>query len=125
MGKPTLTENFDAEAAVNPFRLVKPGTADGQVVHGAAATDAVFGVSDSLGAAAAGDRVDIHTAGVADVEYGGTVAAGDPLTADANGKAVKAAPAAGVNNRIAGFARVAGVAGDIGAVQLAPGQIQG
>ncbi|MDH5524449.1 MAG: DUF2190 family protein [Desulfobulbaceae bacterium] len=123
--KPVLTENFTAEAVVNPYRFVKPGAADGGAVQAAAVTDAIFGVSDSMGADASGDRLDVHTLGPVEVEYGGTVTRGDELTSDADGKAVTAAPAAGVNNRVGGIARVSGVAGDIGLVQLAPGQIQG
>jgi hypothetical protein len=123
--KPLLTENFIAGAAVSPYRIVKHGAADGQVLQGAAVGDAIFGVSDSLGADAANDRIDVHTAGLADVEYGGAVTRGDELTTDANGKAVAAAPAVGVNNNIVGQARVSGVAGDIGKVQLSPGLVQG
>jgi len=125
MGKPTVTENFSAEAAINPYRLIKPGTADGYAAQADGSTAALFGVSDELGADAAGDRVDIHTGGSPDVEYGGTVTRGDLLTSDADGKAIAAAPAAGVNARVAGIARVSGVAGDIGRIQLSPGQIQG
>jgi hypothetical protein len=40
-----------------------------------------------------GGMVDVVRAGLASVRLGGTVAAGDPLTSDANGKAVKAVPA--------------------------------
>ena len=123
--KPILTENFTAGAAIAPCRICKPGAADGEALQAAGSTDAMDGVSDSLGAAAAGDRVDIHTMGVVEVEYGGAVTRGDQLTADADGKAVTAAPGAGVNMRIIGPARVSGVAGDICLVRLAPGQIQG
>lgn len=125
MPKTMLVENFNAGAVIAPYRFVKPGAADGAVIQTAAVGDAIMGVSDSLGAAAAGDRVDIHTVGVAEVELGGTVTRGGWLTSDADGKAVAAAPAAGVNNSVGGRARVSGVAGDIIDVQLAPGQIQG
>ncbi len=123
--KPILTENFTAGAAIAPYRICKPGAADGAALQAAANTDAMDGVSDSLGAAAAGDRVDIHTMGVVEVEYGGTVTRGGQLTSDADGKAIAAAPGAGVNMRVIGLARVSGVAGDICLVRLAPGQIQG
>ncbi|MBU0945514.1 MAG: DUF2190 family protein [Proteobacteria bacterium] len=123
--KPVLTENFTAGAPISPYRICKHGAADGAALQAAASTDAQFGVSDSLGATATGDRVDIFTMGVVEVEYGGAVTRGDNLTADADGKAVTAAPGAGVNARTIGQARVAGVAGDIGEVQLSPGQIQG
>lgn len=122
--KPTLTETFTAEAAVNPRRIVAYGTADNQVIQAASTTATMFGVADSLGAALGG-RIDVHTAGVVEVDFGGTITRGGPITADANGKAVAAAPGAGVNARIIGFARVSGVSGDIGLVQLEAGQIQG
>ena len=59
------------------------------------------------------------------MEFGGTVARGAPVTADASGKAVAAAPAAGSNVRIIGFAEVSAVAGDIAPVLIAPGVMQG
>ncbi|MCK4786215.1 MAG: DUF2190 family protein [Desulfobacteraceae bacterium] len=124
MKKPILIMTFVAEAAVAPYRIVKGGTTDDDVLQGAAVTDGLRGVCGALNADA-GERVDISLVGIEEVEYGGTIAKDDPITSDANGKAVKAAPAAGVNNRIIGFAMVAGVSGDIGSVLIAPGQIQG
>lgn len=124
MNKPVLVENFTAGAAVSPYRIVMPGAADGFVLQATAVTDALFGVSDNLGAAS-GRRLDVITAGLAAVVYGGTVARGDWLTSDATGRAIAAAPSAGVNNNVIGQARNAGVVGDIGSVQIAPGRIQG
>jgi hypothetical protein len=114
--KPILIENFDAEAAVAPRRIVKLGTADHSILQAAAAADLLIGVTDILGADAAGDRIDVITAGVAQVELGGTVTRGTKLTANADGKAVAAA----TGNQVIGIARVSGVAGDIGSVQIAP-----
>lgn len=122
--KPTLTKSYIAEAAVTKRRIVKLGTADGKVLQGAAATDAIFGVSTEIDAAI-NERCDVHLAGMVEVEVGGTIARGDPITADANGKAVKAVPATGVNNRIVGWADVAAVSGDVFDMLLAQGQIQG
>ncbi|REM14738.1 DUF2190 domain-containing protein, partial [Mycobacterium tuberculosis] len=75
--------------------------------------------------AVAGDRIDGVRLGIAEVEYGGAVAAGDPLTSDASGRAIVAAPAAGANARLVGFAEVAGVLGDIGSVFISPCVMQG
>ena len=121
---PNFTKNYVAEGAIAAYRIVKRGSSDDQVAPAAAATDAVFGVCDALGAADT-ERVDIHQGGQPDVEYGGTVTRGDALVSDANGKAVKAAPAAGANVRIIGFAAVSAVAGDIGPMDYAPGVMQG
>lgn len=112
--KPKLTENFTAGAAIAPHRICKPGASDGLAVQAAAVGDFSFGVSDSLGAAI-NERVDIHTMGLVDVEYGGVVVRGALLTSDAAGKAVTAV----ATNRAIGVARVSGVLGDIGKVLLA------
>ena len=124
MSNPGLTKTYAAEAAIAPYRFVKWGTGERAVIQSAAATDAHVGISDSLGRTTAG-RVDVYRGGLVEVEYGGNVAAGDPLTADANGMAVAAAPAPGATVRIIGHAEVAGVAGDIGLVMLAPSHLQG
>ena len=124
MHNPLLTKSYVAEAAVTKRRIVKPGTADGDAVLAAAATDLLKGVSSQIDASIT-KRVDVHLVGVVEVEYGGTIAKEDPLTSDSVGRAVAAAPATGVNNRIIGYAEVAGVVGDIGSVRLNQGTIQG
>lgn len=106
-----------AAGAIVKFRLVVHGAADGVAAQATAATGAIFGVSDSLGAKAANDPVDIIRGGIAEVEYGGTVVRGAPLTADSQGRAITAA----TGNRIIGFAEVSGVVGDRGSVFIAPG----
>lgn len=119
-----LIRNYTAGAATGAYLIAKFGSADGAVVQAAAATDEVIGVFDEL-AHASGERADVIRAGYAHVQYGGTVTRGDWLTSDADGKAVKAAPAAGDNASVIGRAEVSGVAGDIVSIVLAVGQIQG
>jgi len=121
---PTFTKNYVAEGAITAFRIVKRGTSDDEVLQGAAAADKVFGIAGELGADI-GERIDINQGGQPDVEYGGVVSRGDELVSDANGKAVKAAPAAGANVRIIGFASVDAADGDIGPMDYAPGVMQG
>lgn len=119
-----LDKEFEAgAAAVVKWRIAKRDTADDLVIHGAAVGDSLLGVIQHN--AAIGEQVRLRLAGISDVELGGTVTQGDQLTSDANGKAVKAAPAAGVNNRVIGIAMISGVVGDIGSVLIQPGQIQG
>lgn len=117
-------KNYTAGGAIAKYRIVK-FSADGSVVQGAAATDALIGVVDIPGAAVSGNRVDVVRDDLTLVEYGDTVTRGDLLTSDANGKAVTAAPAAGVNNRIIGIAEVSGVAGDIVYLFVTAGSVQG
>ncbi|HET7300106.1 MAG TPA: hypothetical protein VFJ01_05580 [Oleiagrimonas sp.] len=119
-----LIRNYTTGAATAAYRIAKFGSADGAVVQAAAATDAAIGVFDEL-AHDSGERADVIRDGYALVEYGGTVTRGDWLTADADGKAVKASPAAGDNASAIGRAEVSGVAGDIVSIVLAIGQIQG
>lgn len=125
MRNPGLQKSYSAEGAIGAYRIVKFGAADGGVLQAAAATDKLIGVIDRIPAAASGDRVDVIRSGIAEVEYGGTVAAGDLLTADASGRAIVATAAAGSNVRVIGVAEVAGVVSDIGSMLIDPGSFQG
>jgi hypothetical protein len=125
MANPGLIKNYTAGGAINQYRVVKFGASDGVVVQGAAATDLLVGVSCQPGAVASGERVDIVRSGSAEVEYGGTITRGKKLTADADGKVIEAAPAAGANAHIIGIAEVSGVVGDIVPMFLEPGMMQG
>lgn len=124
MANPGLMKPYVAGAAITKFRIVVFGAADGVVIQAAASTDKLIGVAEAFGAAT-GERIDIVRTGLADVEYGGGVTRGDLLTADANGKAITAAPAAAANAQIIGRAEVSGVAGDIGSVLIGAGTVQG
>lgn len=125
MASPTLIRNFAAGGTVNPRRLVKFGSSDREVVQASAATDLIIGVVASSEVRSAGDRVDVVLVGIADTDMGGTVARGTKVTADSNGKAVAAAPAAGVNNHVVGIAMVTTASGDIAEVLLSQSVNQG
>ena len=120
---PGMTRAYTAGAAVRKNRLVK-FSADYTVIEATANTDLIIGVSDNVDVSS-GDRVDVFKDGVIPVVLGATVTRGQPITSDANGAGVAAAPAAGVNNRIVGFAEISGVAGDIVDVTLSLGTVQG
>lgn len=124
MSKTATIQAFTAEAALTKYRIAKHGTADGQVVPAAAATDKLVGVTTNIDSDL-GEVADVILSGPAEVEYGGTVTRGDPLTSDASGKAVVAAPSAGSNARLIGFAAVSGVAGDVVKIQVALSVMQG
>lgn len=118
-----LVRSYVAGAAIAPYRIVQfSGTS---VIQADSATDLSVGVTRELGADALGDRVDVWHDGIAYVEAGGNVAIGAQVTSDAVGRAVTAAPAAGVNNRVIGIALQAAVSGDIFDVLIAPCLIQG
>ena len=83
------------------------------------ALEPAIGVSDQMGAAD-GAQCDIHLSGLASVELGGTVLAGQPLMSDATGRAIAAVGAAASTRRVIGIAHAPGVVGDIIDVWLAP-----
>ncbi len=120
---PTFIRAYEASAAVTPNRIVaySDAAASRKVALAAAATAAIMGVSDRLGADLGG-MCDVTRAGLSAVELGGTVAAGDPLTSDATGRAIKAVPASNTAMRIVGWADEPGVVGDIIDAWIDPGQ---
>ena len=125
MANPLLAINYVADAAIPINRLVKLGSGDRAVALAAAVTDAILGVVNET-SPALGERVDVVRVGFAWAEAGAAIARGAPLTADAIGRAVAAAPAVGVNNRIVGFAdEAATAAGDVIRIQVNPGFMQG
>ncbi len=124
MSNPVLYKAFVASGAINPYRIVRLTSAD-LVEQAAAVGNTLIGVNSDL-AIVSGERVEVMLMGIAWVEAGAAIAVGLPVTTDSVGRAVAAAPAAGVNNRIIGFALEAAVAaGDQIRVLLSPGQVQG
>lgn len=119
---PTFTKSYLAAIAVLGRSIVAyaDGANNSTVEASSAATDFGFGVADTLGAEA-GQMLDVHRAGLAEIELGGTVAAGDPLTSDASGKAIRAVAAAGTTVWIVGYADGPGVVGDYIDCFVAPG----
>lgn len=111
-------------AAVAPYAIVAFNGTRGQVRQAAADTDPLAGIADSMGSTPGG-MADVQLTQIADARAGGTLAAGDRVTADANGRAVKAVKRAGFAVSYIGFAQEPAVADDIFPVLLAPGVIDG
>lgn len=121
---PTFTRAYEASAAIEPHRIVRfSDAAASQKIATATADDQLLiGVSDRMGGKAGG-MVDVDRGGLVSVRLGGTVQAGDPLTSDDEGKAVKAVPAAGKTIRIIGYADQHGAEDEIVDAFFAPGLI--
>lgn len=119
---PTFIRAYPVAAAIAGCLIVRfSDAANSQTVGVSSAnSQALLGVSDRMGAEIGG-MLDVHRDGLAPVQLGGTVAAGDPLTSDANGKAIKAVAAAGATIRIVGWADQPGVANDIIDAFISPG----
>lgn len=107
-------KSYVGAVAVAPYLFVKGAApTTGTTVRAAAAgTDPIIGVTDSMGGDAGG-TVDVILAGPAEVRLGGNVAFGDPLTSNADGKAVKAVPVAGQTIVIAAWAGAPGALDDV------------
>lgn len=97
------------------YTIAKPGADDDTFSIASSATDALLGIFQHV-TSAAGDAVELMLDDISQIVYGGTITRGDPLTSDANGKAVKAV--AGQN--IIGYATISGVANDIGFCLISP-----
>jgi len=112
MANPGQIKTYDASGAIPAYSVVKFTATDFQVTLGAAVSDKLCGITTEV-AAVDGERCDVIHDGIAYASCGGTVAAGDPLTVNATGQVVTAAPAAGTNNNCIGRARQSGVSGDV------------
>lgn len=120
----TEFKSLVAQAAVAAYLIVKPGTADMTAVVATAATDLLLGTADSLDKDS-GEMVDLDLRPIAEVKLGGAITRGQPITANAAGKGVVAAPAAGANVRVIGFAAKSGAAEEVIPYFRAPGYMQG
>lgn len=119
------TKTFIASGAIGHRRLVKFTATDGVVALATAASDLIAGVTDFPSGAVDGGRIDVIQLGPAEAVAGGVIAPGASFTAGAGGSAVTAAPAAGVNNIVAGFTEVGAAAGDFVPVFIQRGHLQG
>ena len=117
MPRTDLYVNLSITGELAPFRIVAHDGSGGYK-QAKAATEAFVGTADELGKQPNGGA-DVAMNYQPEVEAGGAIAAGDPLTSDAQGRAVKATAA---GNRIIGFAcKAATDAGEIIDYQFAPG----
>ncbi|HEX7866545.1 MAG TPA: DUF2190 domain-containing protein [Variovorax sp.] len=117
MGINSLFRSRVAEASIAAHLIIKGGAAVNSCVVAAAPADKLLGTSDELDHVT-GETVDMAVGPVPLVCLGGTVAAGDALTSDANGKAVATTT---TGHRIIGFAENAGVINDVIPYLRSPG----
>ena len=110
---PLLKLSFEASALTVGFRFARfsDSAASSKVALAAANTDAIIGVFPAL-ATAIGDIAEVTVAGQEFIELGGTVTAGAPLTSDATGRAILAAPVVSTTVRVGAIALELGVIGD-------------
>lgn len=119
---PLLIKSHYAAGEVKPYRVV--AFIAGGVATATAATLPVAGVSESLGCDA-GDMADVIQSGLAEIEAGAALTAGDPFAADADGRAVKAGKADGETVFVVGFIQSDAAVGDIVPALVVPSLIVG
>jgi hypothetical protein len=127
MSNPTLTKTFaNASPSVAPYRLVRMAAATPDTtLLCTGATEAMIGINADI-PVVAGQRIDVVLAGIYFIEAGGAFAPGARITSDATGRGVNAAPAAGANVSVIGYALDAAVtAGDIVRVMISQHSFQG
>jgi hypothetical protein len=118
-----LIKQFKADVAIPRYTVVKQ-SGDGTVAIATSVNDVPLGVTDS--APDLGERVDVVVTQYAQVLAGAVMAANVAVTVDASGRAVAAAPAAGVNNWAFGITRQSSTAvGDVIWVELIKQRLQG
>lgn len=118
-----LTRSYEASAPIAANRIVAFSDAanSSKIATASAANQPLAGTTGQLGGGA-GTMVDVNRSGVPTVQLGGTVGAGDPLTSNGVGKAIKATVA---GQRIIGTAEQPGVLDDIIDYFSAPGVLGG
>lgn len=117
--KRTLILNYIAASAIAAYRIVATGTDDDTVIQASEGSQGLIGVSTEV-STSEGGRADVVHNGASPVEYGASVNYGDPLTADAAGKAISAQP----GDRIVGTAMCSGINNDVGLVLISTGATQ-
>ncbi|MDU7803808.1 MAG: hypothetical protein E7J62_04090 [Serratia marcescens] len=118
MNIPVLTTAHKVEAVVLPRQLVTRGTVADEIMPAADGSKLIIGVTTIIGSSI-GEAADVIRYGLAPVKYGADVTVDQPLTADADGRAIPAA----AGDFYIGFAEYAGAEDDLGSVWIAPGQL--
>ncbi|WGG64371.1 hypothetical protein [Enterobacter ludwigii] len=118
MNIPGLITCHKAEVALAARRMVTHGSVPDEITLAVNGSKLIIGVT-TIVAASVGEPADVVRSQLTPVVYGDDVVAGDPLTADAEGRAVKAT----AGQFYLGFAEYDGSEDDIGSVWIAPGQL--
>lgn len=111
MTSPIFIKSFRAAELIEGY-LIIAASADNKVSIAKTAMEPLLGAAGSMGAKANG-MLDLDMAGWSEVRAGGDIDFGNPITSDANGKAIKATSVKGSFIRIIGYAMGDAEDGDI------------
>lgn len=119
MNNPVLTVAYVATGKIIGRRIVAHDTTEeGRVQQATGALNVLAGVSTLIDAEE-GQHVDVHRMGFAPVTYGALLSRGQPVTADAQGRAIVAT----AGQFYIGFAEEDGDEEEIGSIFIAPGYV--
>ncbi|CNJ03454.1 Uncharacterised protein [Yersinia aldovae] len=118
MNIPGLITAHKVEAPIAARQMVTHGTVSDEILPAFDGSQLIIGVSTAIGSGI-GQTADVIRSQLALVIYGAAITAGQPLTSDADGRAVPASP----GNFYLGFAEYEGAEDDVGSVWIAPGQL--
>ncbi len=120
-----LEKEMAASGTINQYTLVVAGADDNTCAPAVDSTKHIIGVAQ-FAPSTDQPQIRIRMSAISWVAVGaGGVTRGDPITSDANGNGVKAAPAAGTNANIVGYAMASGVQGQLVPVHILQQMIQG
>jgi hypothetical protein len=119
-----LEKEVNTSGTVAQYTLATPGADDNTCVQASGVTALMEGVFQ-FAPTTDQPQVRIRMSGISWVQISAPVTRGQPITSDANGNGVPAAPAAGTNNYIIGYALGSGAAGQLIPVLIVPQRIQG
>ncbi|QLB15883.1 hypothetical protein A6B39_10700 [Mannheimia granulomatis] len=113
---PELIVAYITEGKIEGYHIVAFGEEKDGAKQATAPTDKLIGISTRV-PKDPGEHVDVVRSGLYPVMYGADIKRGDCLTADVQGRAVKAA----AKQAYIGFAEEDGTEGDLGSVFIVPG----
>lgn len=113
---PELITAYVTEGKIEGYRIVAFGEDKNGAKQATEVTDKLIGISTRV-PKDPGEHVDVVRSGLYPVMYGADIKRGDPLTTDAQGRAVKAT----AKQAYIGFAEEDGEEGDFGSLFITPG----
>lgn len=124
MANPGFIKNFDAATSIAPHRIVAMFSNDFAVRQANGVAQPIIGLSEhGNDNNAIADRCDVVMSQTGEVEFGATIAPGQQIVTDAEGKAIPFDKAAYVEDNeiwVLGTALEGGDAGTIGTVTINP-----
>jgi hypothetical protein len=120
-----LEKELSVSGSVNQYSLVKFASDDNTCEQASDSTAEILGVAQ-FAPTTDQPQVRIRMSGISWVVLGtGGCTRGNPITSDGSGNGVVAAPSAGTNAYIVGYAMGSGIAGQLVPVHIVPQRIQG